>query len=158
MAEALADRVISKIDQAAGLYHRLLIVVAPAGGGKTEALREICERTGFPLINLNLELSRRMLDLTERQRALHLPRLLSEVVNMSQGDVILLDNIEILFGVKLRQDPLRLLQALSRHKTVVATWNGSIDKERLIYAVPDHPEYRRYLARDFFVVSPGIEP
>ena len=156
MAEPLADQVIRKIDQAAGLYHRLLMVVALAGAGKTTALYDVHERTGAPLINVNLEVSRRMLDLTERQRTLQLPRLLSEIVNTSQGNVILLDNIEILFDVSLRQDPLRLLQGLSRIKTVVATWNGSIDKEQMLYATPDHPEYRRYPVRDFLVVSPEI--
>ena len=95
-----------------------------------------------------------MLDLTERQRALQLPRLLSEIVNASQSEVILLDNIEVLFDVSLKQDPLRLLQGLSRNKTVVAAWSGSIDGEHMVYATPDHPEYRRYPLRDFLVVNP----
>lgn len=154
MAETMVDQVISKIDQAAGLYHRLLIIVAPMGAGKTRMLHEVAERTGNPLINLNLELSRRMLDLTERQRVLQLSRLLSEITNNSGGNVILLDNIEILFDVTLKQDPLRLLQGLSRHKTVVAAWNGSIDKAHLVYAAPDHPEYKRYPGRDFLVITP----
>ena len=96
-----------------------------------------------------------MLELTERQRALQLPRLLSEIVNAAQADVILLDNIEVLFDVSLKQDPLRLLQGLSRNKTVVATWNGSVDNEHLVYATPDHPEYKRYPKRDFLAVSTG---
>ncbi|MBI4764647.1 MAG: BREX-3 system P-loop-containing protein BrxF [Deltaproteobacteria bacterium] len=153
MAELLAGRVIEKLSQVAELYHRLLIVVAPAGAGKTRALRKVGEDTGAPMININLELSRRMLDLTERQRALQLPRLISEIVNTSDSDVSLLDNIEILFDVSLRQDPLRLLQSLSRNKTVVATWNGCFDDEHIIYAAPDHSEYRRYLVKDFLVVN-----
>ena len=36
--------------------------------------------------------------------------------------MILLDNIEVIFDVALKQDPLRLLQRLSRNKTVVAAW------------------------------------
>jgi len=91
----------------------------------------------------------------------------------------LLDNIEILFDVHLKQDPLRLLQGLSRNKTVVAAWNGEVRTEGrglrtessadidsalstqssalyLTYAVPDHPEYRRYPIRDFLVASPDL--
>jgi len=98
-------------------------------------------------------LSRRMLDLTERQRALQLPRLLREIINDTDGGVVLFDNIEILFDVSLKQDPLRLLQGLSRIKTVVAAWNGSIDGDHMIYAVLDHPEYRRDRVRDFLVAS-----
>jgi SAM-dependent methyltransferase len=153
MAEPLADQVMRKIKQANELYHRLMLVVAPAGAGKTTALKEVQERIGAPLINVNLELSRRMLDLTERQRALQLPRLLREIINDAEG-VILFDNIEILFDVSLKQDPLRLLQGLSRNRTVVAAWNGFIDGGHMIYAVPDHPEYRRYMVRDFLVASP----
>jgi len=154
MSEPLADRVIRRIGQAAELYHRLVMLVAPAGAGKTAALQDVHKRTAAPLVNVNLELSRRMLDLTERQRALQLPRLLAEIVGASAADVILLDNIEVLFDVSLKQDPLRLLQGLSRNKTVVAAWGGSIDGAHMVYATPDHPEYRRYPLRDFLVVSP----
>ena len=133
-----------------------MLVVAPAGVGKTTALLDIQDRTGAPLVNVNLELSRRMLDLTERQRALQLPRLLQDLVSKSEGEMILLDNIEILFDVGLKQDPLRLLQGLSRNKTVVAAWNGPIVEDSLIYAAPAHPEYRRYPMRDFLVASPDL--
>ena len=154
MGETLAERVIRSIEQAAELYHRLVMLVAPAGMGKTAVLQEVHERTNAPLLNVNLELSRRMLDLTERQRVLQLPRLLSDVVDAARADVVLLDNIEVLFDVSLKQDPLRLLQGLSRNKTVVAAWGGSIGGERMVYAKPDHPEYKRYPLRDFLVVSP----
>jgi len=154
MAEPLADRVIRRIGQAAELYHRLVMLVAPAGAGKTAALQDVHERTMAPLVNVNLELSQRMLDLTERQRALQLPRLLAEIVGASEADVVLLDNIEVLFDISLKQDPLRLLQGLSRNKTVVAAWSGSVDGEHMVYATPDHPEYKRYPLRDFLVVNP----
>lgn len=154
MAEPLADGVIQKIGQAAELYYRLVMLVAPAGAGKTAALQDVHERTAAPLVNVNLELSRRMLDLTERQRALQLRRLLAEIVGASAADLVLLDNVEVLFDVSLKQDPLRLLQELSRNKTVVAAWSGSIDGKYMVYATPDHPEYRRYPLRDFLVVNP----
>jgi hypothetical protein len=37
---------------------------------------------------------------------------------------------------------------------VVAAWNGTIEQGYLIYAMPDHPEYRRYPAGDLLVMSP----
>ena len=97
-----------------------------------------------------------MLELTERQRALQLPRLLREIVGNGGGEMILLDNIEVIFDVGLKQDPLRLLQGLSRNKTVVAAWNGTIVEDSLTYAAPDHPEYRRYPIHDFLVASPEV--
>ncbi|MDL1959151.1 MAG: BREX-3 system P-loop-containing protein BrxF [Deltaproteobacteria bacterium] len=148
MAEPLADQIIDQIKHATELYHRLMLVVAPAGTGKTTAIQDVQERTGAPLINVNLELSRRMLDLTESQRALRLPRLLMEIVNDAAGDVVLLDDIEILFDVSLKQDPLRLLQGLSRNKTVVASWNGMSLKGRLEYGEPWHKGFKRYGKED----------
>ena len=139
MAESLADQILGKIVNISELYHRLMIVAAPTGAGKTKTLQEVHQRTSAPLINVNLELSRRMLDLTERQRSLQLPRLLAEMIDEIKENTILLDNIEILFDVALKQDPLRLLQGLSRNKTIIASWNGSIDKDYLTYAVHGHP-------------------
>ena len=154
MAEPLADQIMRKVKQASELYHRLMLVVAPAGAGKTTALQDVRDRTGAPLVNVNLELSLRMLELTERKRALQLPRLLREIVSSNGGDqMILLDNIEVIFDVRLKQDPLRLLQGLSRERTVVAAWNGTIAEDSLIYAAPAHAEYRRYPIRDFLVAS-----
>jgi hypothetical protein len=153
MAEPLADIIMRRIDQAADLYHRLVLLVAPTGAGKTTALQEVHNRTDLALINVNLELSRRMLDLTERQRVLQLPRLLSEIVGVFTAEVILLDNVELLFDISLKQDPLRLLQELSRNKAVVVAWTGSIEGEHISYAAPGHPEYKRYRVRDFLLVN-----
>ena len=177
MGESLADQVLRMIGEARQLYHRLILIVGPAGSGKTSALQAVAARASAPLINVNLELSRRMLDLTERQRALQLPRLLQDVcassVERQESNLLLLDNLEILFDVKLKHDPLRLLQGLSHNKTIVAAWPGSVidfhglchmtekddarrvthDARRyLTYAVPDHPEYRRDPIRDLIIV------
>ncbi len=154
MAEPLADRLISKIDQAADLYHRLVILPGPTGAGKTAVLRTVHEKTAAPLINVNLELSRRLLDLTARQRSLQLPILLADIVAATGAEVTLLDNIEILFDISLKQDPLRLLQGISRNRTVVAAWNGAIEGNRLVYATPGHAEYRRYPLQDCLIVAP----
>lgn len=150
-----AERVIDSIAQAAELYWRLVLVVAPAGAGKTAVLQAVQERTSAPLINVNLELARRMLDLTERQRALQLPRLFAEIVAAADTQVVLLDNIELLFDISLRQDPLRLLQGLSRNTTLVVAWSGSAEGGYLTYATPDHNEYRRYPLTDLLVVTVG---
>lgn len=150
-----SDQLIRTIAQAEKLYYRLVLVTAPSGAGKTRLLQEVSKRTGAPLLNINLKLSRRMLDLTGRQRALQLPGLLSEIMYETKSNVVLLDNIEILFDVELKQDPLRLLQGISRNKTIVAAWNGSVTDGYLCYAAPGHQEYRRYEVCDFLVVNLG---
>lgn len=155
MAEPLSEKVLAQIGKAEELYHRLVLIAAPSGSGKTAALQDVATRTGAQLLNLNLELSRRMLDLTERQRALQLPRELEDVVGRDD-QLVLLDNIEILFDVTLKQDPLRLLQGVSRNRTVVAAWNGTLENKYLTYATPEHPEYRRYPRLDLVVICPEV--
>ena len=157
MKEPLAERVIRRIVQAAGLYYRLVMLVAPAGAGKTAALKDVHERISVPLINVNLELSRRMLDLTKRQRILWVQRLMGEIMSEAAADMVLLDSIEILFDNHLQQDPLRLLQGLSRQRLIVATWSGKYMNGSLMYADPEHQDYRRYSSEDIagiMIVSP----
>jgi len=150
----MADKVLRELEHVEELYHRLVIVVAPTGSGKTETLQCVRERTGAPVINVNLELSQLMLDLTARQRSLRVTTLLSDLIEQRATQVVLLDNIEILFCVALSQDPLRILQGLSRSKTVVAAWNGTVVDNHLIYAAPNHPEYKKYPIKDLRIVTP----
>ena len=156
MAGSLADQIIRKLEYAPDLYNRLVLVVGPAGSGKTAALQDVGTRLGTSPINVNLELARRMLELTERQRKLQLQRLLREIVGDSSHELVLLDNTEVVFDTALEQDPLRLFQDLSRSMTVVAAWNGTLVDDSLIYAAPGHPEYRRYRTQDLLVASPDI--
>ena len=152
MAEPLADQVIEKIGQAAFLYHRLVLLVTPPGGGKTSALQVVRDRIQAPLINVNLELSRLMLDLTERNRVLQLPGLLSKILDSFPGDVALLDNVELLFDVSLKQDPLRLFQGLSRNRTVVAAFSGSVEGWHILYAAQDLQYFFSYSFMDLVLV------
>ena len=109
------------------------------------------DRLGVPLVNVNLELSRRLLELTAFQRKLRLPTILDDIAKGT--GIVLLDNTEILFDVALAADPLPLLQRLSRNRTVVATWNGGVTNGLLCYATPSHPEYQRYPVRDLLLVD-----
>lgn len=151
------DRALEAIGDARCRYHRLALVVGPTGTGKTGVLRFLAARTGAPVVNVGLELSRRLLELGGRQRALGAQRLLEAVVADAGSEPVLLDNTELLFDPALRQDPLRLLQDLSRRRTVVASWNGSVEDGNLRYTAPGHPEYRRYPAADIPVVNAETE-
>lgn len=163
MPESIPDQILRAIETVAGLYHRLVIVVGGPATKKTGALQAVAERTGVPRINLNLELSRRLMDLTARQRTLQLPALLNDIIAAAPGDVLLLDNIEILFDPALQQYPLSHLQAVSRNRTIVAAWNGAVVRDdrgqpSLTYAVPGHPEYRRYPAADLVLIASSVAP
>lgn len=150
-----AESIVDKIEKAGEMYHRLVLVVAPSGSGKTAVLNEIDRAQKTQCTNVNLELSKRMLDLTAKQRALQAVTLLREAVGDAEATTVVLDNLEILFDLSLHLDPLRVLKELARQRTVVASWNGQIDDRGLIYGEPDHPEYRHYSPSeiDFLTVT-----
>jgi hypothetical protein len=125
----LADDIKSLLTHAAELYHRLVLVVSTTG--KTAALQVLAGRDGLPLISLNLELSRRLLDYTQQQRPLQVGRLLAEIVEATGRETVLVDNIEILF----------------------VAWPGEIAGGQVTYGTSDHAEYRHYAASDLLLVT-----
>lgn len=143
------------IEQAAGQYYRLVVLAGAPGSGKTAALQSVAQKLGHPLVNVNLELTKRMLELTRTQRSRQVERLLKDVIAAASGDVVLLDNLEVLFDPTLEVEPLRLLQVASRNRTVVASWNGSYRDGTLTYAEPGHPEFVQLKQTDAVVIPVG---
>lgn len=151
MAEPIHDKIKRSLEAAKGLYHSLVLLVGETGSGKTVILREVAKELDASVINVNLILSGELLNLTKKQRALRLPDILDQIVNNAQS-LVILDNLEILFDRNLQQDPLRLLQSISRNRIVLASWNGAMKSGRLLYAEPGHPEYRIYETTDALIV------
>lgn len=140
----LAWKVTEAIEQAEQRSERLVLLAGPDGQKTLAALEEVAEQTGAPLVNVNLELSRRLLDLASSQRPLQVRQLLGQVLADTGSELVLLARLELLFDTALQQDPFRLLKELSRERTVVAAWNGFMDGNHICYAEPGHPEYRRH--------------
>lgn len=151
--EHAVDRIREHLAGIADLYNRLVLVVGPSGSGKTTVLRAVAEIENAPNLPMGIEVARSLLDLTERQRVLQVAAILEEAVAGLPRERTLLDNIDVLFCPVLKQDPLRLLQRISRNRTVIASWPGSLSGGQLIYAAPDHPEFRRYSKEDLLLVA-----
>ena len=147
-----ATQLEQAIQQAASQYFRLVIVAGAPGSGKTAALQTAAKKAGCELVNVNLELSKKMLELTRTQRSRQVERLLREVIAAQPGDLVILDNLEILFDTDLEVEPLRLLQVSSRNRTIVASWNGSYVDGTLTYAEPGHPEFIQFKQTEAIVL------
>jgi len=152
MAESIHDKIKQSLQAAEGLYHRLVLLVGETGSGKSGVLLDVAEEFGTSVLNVNLALSSDLLELTAKQRSLRLPGILDQIADSAQSPVVL-DNLEILFDKDLKQDPLRLLQGISRNRAVVASWNGAMTSGRLLYAEAGHPEYRSYNLVDALIVG-----
>jgi hypothetical protein len=155
VAPSLSQQIEDVLPRTSDAYYRLVLAVGPARLGKTAALTDLAERHKWPRVNVNLRVSEALLELTHRQRAVRVAGVLDGVVREQKSDVVLLDNIELLFATDLAQDPLRLLQSLSRNRTIVAVWPGTFDGKYLTYAEPGHPEARRYSTPQAIIVETG---
>ncbi|OSI26666.1 hypothetical protein BST65_08815 [Bradyrhizobium canariense] len=164
VAASLSSQIQDVLPKTQDTYYKLILAVGPARTGKTAALTELAAKHKWPRVNVNLCLSEKLLELTHRQRAIRVAGILNDTVRDENSSVVLLDNIELLFAPELAQDPLKLLQSLSRNRTIVAAWPGNFDGSSLTYAEPGHPEARRYPTPQAVIVNageadpPGIGP
>lgn len=147
-AGSTLDDIATAVSAASGAYYRLVLLVGPPGSGKTDALRAAVAREGWATLNLSLELAKRLKDISIRSRPRKVTECAEEAVSATGADVVAVDHIELAFEPALQQDPLRLLQQLSRSRTIVAAWPGTYDGQQLTYAEPSHREYRRYSKPD----------
>lgn len=147
------------IGQAHSLYHQLLLLVMPRRTTKYELIYASAREMGCDVVNINLELSRQLIELTHRQRKLQVGQIFEGIVEHSTvqfepfGRLAFIDNIEILFEPSLEIHILNLLQKVSRGRIVVSTWTGRLIDNSIVYAQPGHPEYKRYIVQDFFALS-----
>jgi hypothetical protein len=124
---------------------RLVLLVGPPGSGKTSRLAALSAKYGYPRVAVNAALSEGLKPVSKRRRPTHVRTIISELIPESEEDVVLIDNMELIFLPELKQDPLQLLGDLARNRTLCVAWPGRLDtEESLVYAELGHPEYRRY--------------
>ena len=133
------------------LYHRLILVVGD-GDACLNIINEVAESHKKKPININLELSEKLLQFNNKRRQLKLQSLMADLIK-NEKELILLTNTELLFDTSLQQDPLKLLQSVSRNITVIACWDGEVNNTKLVYAVPNHSEYREYSSNDVVFIN-----
>jgi len=129
----------------AALNSKLILLVSAPGAGKTAFLLEFGKRVAAEPINVGAQLGRRLAAIPQRQRHLQANSILRELADQhASSDVLLLDNIELLFDPSLQLDPLDLLKRHAHARRVVAVWPGELRDGRLSYAVMGHPEHQDY--------------
>jgi len=145
----MLDHLNRLVDEIGALHSKLILLVGRPGSGKTALLAKLADRRGAKVLNLGSALGNRLAMLPSRQRALKVPVLLRELADEhAEGDLLLVDNIELLFDQTLKLDPLDLLKRHAHVRRVVAVWPGELRGDatagRLSYAEMGHPEYQDY--------------
>lgn len=156
MREVISEtetRLEKALGTASALYHRLVFSAGLSSDARSDVLATFASRHNWPVVNLGLAFSQQLLDVPHRHRAASVLQVLADLLASVSGEVMLLDHIEVLFAPELAQDPVRLLQGLSRNRTLLVSWPGVRDGTTLIYAEPGHPEYYKQPIADLVYVE-----
>lgn len=145
----MLPRLKQLVDEVAPLHSKLILLIGPPDCGKTALLSGLAEQSRVSVMNLGLELGTRLSRLPNKQRRLQAGNLLREIADEhASGDLLLVDNIELLFDSTLTINPLDLLKRLAHARRVVAAWPGEHRQggigTRITYAETSHPEHRDY--------------
>ena len=104
----MLPRLKQLIDEVGPLNSKLILLIGPPDCGKTALLaafaeQALADQAGASVMNLGLELGTRLAKLPQKQRRLQAGNLLREIANEhANGDLLLIDNIELLFDARLR--------------------------------------------------------
>jgi len=158
MAVAASTRMLAQLERLtagiSALQNRLILLVGPPRSGKTALLRALGQRRGVTPLNLGSALGRELLLLPQRQRRLRTGNALRELIErQTPEDLLLLDNIELLFAAALNLNPLELLRQQAHSRKVIAVWPGELCDGRLTYAEINHPEHCDYPAQSVVILA-----
>ena len=141
----MLERLKGLVDDIGHRNIKLLLLSGPPGSGKSKLLATLASEFGIAVFNVGLEVGRGLTATSRDERADLVADLLRDMAREDQGhDLLLLDNVEVLFEKSLRSNPLYLLKRLAHSQRVVAVWPGELRDDRLIYADMSHPEHRDY--------------
>jgi len=133
------------LEEVVALQSKLVLLVGGPRSGKTALLQALATKRGATLLNIGKVLGGRLAEIPQRQRHLKAHSILRELADQcATGDVLLVDNIELLFDQSLHLDPLDQLKRHAHARRVVAVWPGELRDGRLTYAVMGHPEHQDY--------------
>ncbi|MCX7100529.1 MAG: BREX-3 system P-loop-containing protein BrxF [Methylobacter sp.] len=133
------------VDEIGSLHSKLILLIGAPGGGKTALLNALATNQHMTPLNIGALLGSRLSAIPCKQRQLQISTILRELADQhASGDLLLVDNIELLFDRTLKLNPLDLLKRHAHARRVVAVWPGEMCNGRLTYAEMGHPENQDY--------------
>lgn len=138
---------LQKISQ---LYYKQIFVYEYERGNNVE---HFSKENHYPILNVNLLLSEKIIDVPQNRRPYKIAEFLSELINAAESETVCIDYYEMLFDPSLKVNPFSLFTNLSKSKTLIITWRGTIEDNYFIYGDPGHPEYIKYTIKDAIIIK-----
>lgn len=143
------EYILNRAIKEAELKRNKLIIVPV----KEQLFEQAIENLEIPQVNINYELSRRLMDIPIDKRSRKIAALINDIIGFATHGVVALMHYDILFLPELKQDPLRMFEQLSKETTIILLWKGKYEKGILSHAEPWHREYREYSDIDAQIID-----
>jgi len=114
-------------------------------------LIRLLDEAKYQRCNLNLALSKELLETPQEARAFLVPSKLKELAQ-SLGKAVCFESITMLMSPAYQLDVIKLFCDLARSNKVAFVWPGTFDGNNLVYATPDEPDYKRYQVANYDIV------
>lgn len=118
------DQLLKEIEAKKNGEAKLLLIIGNPGSGKSKLINEYSTETGTPILNL---------DNIFKDNSNDLVKIMNDFLETYDKDVLLLDNKRVLYAKDSNIDMLAFLKELTKKVIVVATWNGTIEDNKLIH-------------------------
>jgi len=145
--------VVECVREAQKNQEQLVLVVGKPGSGKSKLFRELAIMRGWEYVDCNTLLTEEFLELIPKVRSQEAPVIMGKILADKDADVILLDDMQVLFAPVLNIDPLQLIKQLSKKQTILAAWPGEFDGNNLTFHQIGQKDDQAYKASNTRIIE-----
>lgn len=149
----IIQRIVETVRDGQKSAERLVLLVGRPGSGKSKMLRELSTIRGWQYVNCRTFLTEELLEMVPKVRAIEASGIINKALEALKAEVIVLDDMQVLFAPVLQVDPLQLLKQLGKKFTIVAAWPGAFDGTNLSMAATGQPEPKVYDAKGLTIIQ-----
>ncbi|MCX7884686.1 MAG: BREX-3 system P-loop-containing protein BrxF [Caloramator sp.] len=139
---------LQKLNNINQSYYKLILIITQDLQNLNSLLFNFAEKNDFPYINLNLELSKRLVYIPFNERWIYVDKELKNILLKNEHDTIIVDNTEILFEEHLKLNPIEELKNISKYKTIIVPIRGKYNDNAFTFAKTGEKEFKKYILDD----------
>ena len=154
----MESRIIDTLRVVSGDRHKLLILLGEHGSGKTALLKNVAQEMNGTYLNLNLELTERLLALPRRRYndGVTVHRLIDELCEelSPDGRPLMVDNVEVLFSPELgRVNPIDTFKRISRQRPILLALPARRRGNVAEYSTIEHQDHMTMPVEDYAIIE-----